>query len=265
MYGRKKSHQATLGFWPQALLVPKHSTISTHTVAGQAAWQGFSLSLLFDSSFEYWFDQGNSRNNSAEEPLPPQLPSELELLSRVWKFTTSLHISAQKREMEQSIRDQSQSILWYWAQRHCITASYLAKVHCRLLSTPPQSLVLQIQWAKKLEFPPLIGAGWKEENMALKQCDDYQHAMGHKDLYMCQSGSVMSENHPCLGHFSRCCSVMTSAQYTTLLIYSHQLPLIPWNRALYPTPKCLCTDVTSYGYTQEITSKHNFCWVFLCT
>lgn len=119
--------------------------------------QGLGVSLLFDKDCRCWSD-------SKQHPQTPVLPTKAELQWSVSEFKKSLYLSPQKlREIEQSTRNQNQSPLWYSARRYRLTASYFGAVYCRLPTTPPQSLVLQIlgkkpfssvatEWGKRKEL-----------------------------------------------------------------------------------------------------------------
>ena len=144
--------------------------------------KGLCVSLLIDSASQYW-QESSSDSSTVYESLPPELPSKAELQKRVQEFKSSLNIPAQKiREIEQTTRDQSQSTLWYSVRRYRITASYFGEVRCRLPTTPPQSLVLQILGSKSFKTPATEW-GKKHEELALMIYKDYQQPSGHETLH----------------------------------------------------------------------------------
>lgn len=89
-------------------------------------------------------------------PLQPKLLSKAELQYRVQEFKKSLELPPEKtREIEQSIRDQCTSPLWFSVCRYRLTASCFGANYCRKNDTPPQALALQILGTKQVTAPSL--------------------------------------------------------------------------------------------------------------
>ena len=156
---------------------------------------GLGVSLLFDTDCRCWSDTADPDTDDHT----PQLPSKGELQMRVQKLKESLHISPQKmREIEQSTRDQSHSLLWHSVRRYRISASHFGAICRRLPTTPPQSLVLQILHPKQFSSAATEW-GIHHEGIALKKYCELQHQSGHYGLYYSKSGFVINENYPFLG------------------------------------------------------------------
>ena len=79
-----------------------------------------------------------------------------------------------------------------------MTASYFGAVRQRRPTTSPHSLVLQILGTSTFTSPA-TDWGKANEKKALQLYQEKQHESGHKDLFACPSGFVISEEYPYLG------------------------------------------------------------------
>ena len=164
--------------------VPKKRKVST-----------LSISLSLDSKTRCWNLDGEQDRGDADA-LQPELPSKQELQRRVTEFKKCLPKKC--REIEFKTREQANSALWYSARRYRLMASYFGAVRQRRPSTPPHSLVLQILGTSTFTSPATEW-GKTNEKKALQLYQEKQHESGHKDLYACPSGFVISEEYPFLG------------------------------------------------------------------
>ena len=158
--------------------------------------KGLSISLSLDSKSRCWNLEGDQDHKDA---VHPELPSKQDLQRRVAEFKKCLKQSPEKcREIEFKTREQANSPLWYSARRYRLTASYFGAVRQRRPTTSPHSLVLHIL-GRSTFSSPATEWGKANEKKALQLYQDKQHETGHKDLYACPSGFVISDKHPFLG------------------------------------------------------------------
>ena len=155
-----------------------------------------AISLSLDSKTRFWKSGDTSVSQNA---LTPELPSKNELQQRVTDFKKSLELSAEKRrDIELHTREQSHSSLWYSVRKYRLTASYFGLIRQRRPTTAPHSLVMRI--LDKISFSsPATDWGKANEQAAIQLYVETQNETGHADLYACQSGFVISEDHPFLG------------------------------------------------------------------
>ena len=86
-------------------------------------------------------------------------------------------------------RDQSQCALWYSVRKYQITASFFGQIRQRLPTTPPHSLVLRMLGTSSFTSAATEW-GKKNEQIAIDEYVQYQHAAGHNDV---------CEDYPFLG------------------------------------------------------------------
>ena len=75
---------------------------------GQGSWEGLCISLLLDSSTQFW------SNKEQEDSMTPSLPGVDKIKKTVEEFKKCLAITEEKaREIERDTREQCNSRLWF--------------------------------------------------------------------------------------------------------------------------------------------------------
>ena len=82
-------------------------------------------------------------------------------------------------------------------RKYRITASFFGLIRQRLPTTP-HSLVLRMLGTSSFTSAATEW-GKKNEQIAIDEYVQYQHAAGHNDLFVCSSGFVGCEDYPFLG------------------------------------------------------------------
>ena len=127
------------------------------------------------------------------------LPSNEDLKQSVELFKKSLAVSEDKiHEIELNTREQRLTPLWFSVRRYRLTASNFGRIFSRKATTPPDKLVLNLIQRKSF-VTPAITHGIENEDTAVSEYVQYQHANGHPDLAYSQCGFHISETHPFLG------------------------------------------------------------------
>ena len=155
--------------------------------------KGLCISLLFDSSMQYW-----SRETREDSNKTPALPTIDHIKKTVEEFKKCLAVTEEKaREIERDTREQRNSQLWFNVRRYRLTASYFGDVYRRKPSTPPDNLVLRIINRKSFTSAATEW-GVANEKAAVNAYVQFMKSRGH-DVVVCSSGFLISQSHPFLG------------------------------------------------------------------
>ena len=151
------------------------------------------VSLLFDKKCRHW----NPDEQHMNQPSEHNVPAVAALQTTMSAFKESQRISeAKAREIEQGMRDQRLSSLWFAARRYRITASNFGRVLSFKRETPPDSLVMHILQPQR--FSTLATQyGIDNEQLALEKYVAHQNTHGH--LTVSASGFIIDTTHPFLG------------------------------------------------------------------
>lgn len=194
VYGkeRKVEYLPLEDFDPRPRKFRGSSNEQLKALLGKVRGKGLGVSLLFDSSTQYW--TGSSPSSST-----PTLPTQSALQYNIDEFKKSLHASDDDlRKIERDTREQRFSPLWFRVRRYRLTASYFGEVFRRKIVTPPDALVVRLLQQQKISSPA-IEWGVKHESIAIEQYVKYQHSSGHPDLSVSAVGFHVCPSHPCLG------------------------------------------------------------------
>ena len=162
------------------------------TVLDKVCGKGLCISLLLDSSTQFW------SNEEQEDSTTPSLPGVVQIKKTVEEFMKCLAVTEEKaREIERDTREQRNSQLWFNARRYRLTASHFGDMYHRKPSTPPDSLVLRII-NKKSFVSAATEWGNSNEKAAIDVSVQFMKSRGH-DVVVCSSGFLISSSHPFLG------------------------------------------------------------------
>ena len=158
---------------------------------------GLCISLLLDPRLRYW--TGADSAATCSSPSSANRPSLHSLKNTVVAFKESLAVSDEKIiEIERDTRDQRNSSLWFSVRQFRLTSSLFGTVLHRKANTPPDSLVLCILQQKQFSSAATEW-GIQNEARAIMQYIDFQHAHGHFNLMVTQSGFLINKKFPFLG------------------------------------------------------------------
>ena len=154
------------------------------------------VSLLFDKKCCHWIAEDEQHKNQLSEH---NVPAYAALQTTISAFKESQCISeAKAREIEQGMRDQRFTSIWFSARRYRITASNFGRVLSLKRETPPDCLVMHILQPK--HFSTLATQyGIDNEQLALEKYLLHQNTHGHPDLTVSASGFIIDTTHPFLG------------------------------------------------------------------
>ena len=158
---------------------------------------GLCISLLLDPHLRYW--TGVDSASTCLSPSTANCPSLHSLKNTVLAFKECLVVIDEKiREIERDTRDQRNSSLWFSVRLFRLTSSLFGAVLHRKDNTPPDSLVLRILQQKQFSSAATEW-GIQNEAKAIMQYIDFQHANGHFNLMVTQSGFLINKKYPFLG------------------------------------------------------------------
>ena len=179
-----------------------------------------------------------------------------------------------KKSEKLSVTPEISEILLYGFLFDSFVSHLLSLVHAvlhRKDNTPPDSLVLCILQQKQFS-PAATEWGIQNEAKAIMQYIDFQHANGHFNLMVTQSGFLINKEYPFLGaspdgavydlssdqpfgflevkcpYSYRICNTTASKYFTKFLLVTQYL----WKTAYITKNTCiLCTNSGSNGHCRE--------------